>query len=332
MEKKDLDLLKWLLKNKKISLKKYNKIIKYSLKLNKKEYLKKLEELIDNLFDYNLNEKEKYEVNKYLLLKNEKKKYDYLYCSEIGRFDFDKNGKRKTIFDFKTLYEWDKDWWKFQKKSLISNDINKSYKYKSWYKQNFKKYKNIYADGEWFRWIEKKDFGKDKNEMIYGSISGLYGYIIREISEFIDKEIDKIYPNFLYKPYNEKTFKKIKGSKYSTMYDFQTRAAGKEKELEKLKENYRNNFYKIEKEIENRIKPFSEYTFTNITYDYGKEKVENHMKHMIIGGISAAKKIRFKHFLKDFYEKEQPYGVVENIIKNLKKEIKNKYLKEWNEN
>jgi len=300
---------------------------KFLLKTNKiKKHKNYTKEKIDEIFD-NLSEYEKYKTNEYILLKTEDKEKDYLYCSEIGRID-----KEKTIFDYKNVLEWDKKWWQFQKDSISEENLSGKNQ-KKWFKTNYKKYNTLYMIGEWFRWIEKEDFDNksSKGHMVYGTLISLNSYIVTEVSEFIDKKIDKKYPNMFYKKYRKPMFKKIKDSKFSTMEKLKIRAGGYEKELEVLKKLKRKNFYKIEKLILKSIEKYSNYTFTKWTYEEYKksEKIENGIKNMIFGGKKAAEKINYNTFLDDFYKLEQPFGIVEKLIKKINKKIEKKYLKKW---
>ena len=305
MNKKQQLLKNFLIKNKKI-------------KPSKKITL----ETLNNIFN-KLSEKEIYELNKYILKETENKEYNYLFCNEIGRLD------KKSIFDYKNLYEWDKEWWKFQKASLI--EVKNNEKYKKWYEVNYKNYNTLYMQSEWFRWIEEEKCCNKTNEiMYYGILEGLKSYITTEITERIDKWINKKIPNQSYKPYQEDLFKEREDGMYE-MIGMETRAARKEKQLEILKEIYREKFPKIEKKIIKKIKQYENYTFSTIKYDEFKkeETIENALKYIIIGGLEAAKNISFKSLLKDSYKLEQPYGIVENLIENIWKEVKKKYLKKW---
>jgi hypothetical protein len=307
MNKKQQLFKKFLIKNKKI---------KPSKKITS--------ETLDNIFN-KLSEKEIYELNKYILKETEEKKYNYLFCNEVGRLD----EKKETIFDYKNLYEWDKKWWEFQKASLI--DVKNETKYKKWYEVNYKEYNTLYMQGEWFRWIEEEICCSETNEtMYYGILEGLKSYIVTEITERIDKWINKKIPNQSYKPYQEDLFKETDDGMYE-MAKMEIRAGGKEKQLELLKEIYRENFPEIEEEIIIKIKPYENYTFSIIKYDEFKkeETIENALKYIIIGGLEAAKNISFKSLLKDTYKLEQPYGIVENLIERIWKEVKKKYLKKW---
>jgi hypothetical protein len=313
MTLKDKSLLKYLIKINKIN----NITIK---KLSEKKILK----LIDKKFE-KLSEYKKYKSNEYILLQTENKKYDYLYCNEIGRM-----GKEETIFEYKNVLEWDKKWWEFQKESLEKN-ANENYFQKKWYEVNFKEYNNLYMQGEWFRWIEKDTFGSKKKRMIYGILEGLRSHIVIKISEKLDEEIDKLYPNMFYSEFREPLFSKIPNSKYLTMKDSSVRAGGFEKELEELQKRKREEFPLIEEYILERIKPYSNFTFTKWEYPEWKTKEKDFEgnKLMIFGGLKSAENICFKTFLDDFYSMEQPYGIIENLIIDIMEKIKEKYFNKW---
>lgn len=299
-------------------------LIKY-LEINNlikgKSTLKKAKKIFDKMSD-----KEIYKANQYILLSTEKPEFDYLYCSEIGRLDTD-----ETIFDYSNLYEWDKKWWKFQKNSLT--ELRKDKKYSKWHNINFKHYDDLYMQGDWFRWMQREEY-KDKPEMVYGLIQGLREYVTLAINEKIDEVINKKYPNMYHREYNTPIFVKEKGSKYSRMAKSEIRAGGFENELDKLNKLKREKFYKIEKLIKKRIKKYSNYTFTKWDFpDYKTDVgIEDGTKILIIGGLEAAKNISFKSLLKDVHNLEQPIGIVDNLIEEIFKEVKEKYLKKWIKN
>jgi len=290
-------------------LKKY-KVIK---KFPKKHTREKLSEAFDKL-----TPKQTYKVNTKIQKKEGKKEYDYISCSEYGRLNEEEN-----LFQFKNLLEWDKKWWEYQKKYTDPKNMETESQME-WWDLQFGRYRELYLQGEWFRWIEKTDFGK--KELIYASVEGLYSYMSGSIQRTLDEKIDKKYPNMLFKPYGENTFTKNEDGKYYTMYDYETRAGGKEKELEKIRKKLREASTKINKLILEEIKPYANMTFTKMKFS-GKEKMENHLKYMIVGGKEAAEGIKFQTFLKDFYGKEQPYGIIKNLKKRILKKIKKEIIK-----
>ena len=308
-------------------------LLEYLIKNNfiKKNDIKKLSnnkvnKLVDKIFD-DFDDKDKYKANEYILLNTQLKKYDYLMCTEIGRINENEN-----IFNYKNILEWDNEWWNFQKSHTDYKNMKTKYQ-KKWWKHNFSEYKNLYMNGDWFRWIEKKDWSskEDKGYMIYGVLEGLHSHISLKISDLIDKRIDKEYPNMFYSNFREPMFKKIKNSKYFTMKKSSYRAGGFEKELKKLQTLKIENFYKIEEIISEKIKPYSSYTFTLWEYhDYkNSEKIWDGVKLMLVGGFEAAENISFKTFLDDFYEKEQPYGIVENLIEEIYSDIEKNIIDKW---
>lgn len=290
-------------------------IKKGKIKKGEKVSVKKLDKLFDKL-----NDKESYKANEYILLQTEQKKYDYIYCSDIGRLS-----KKDSIFKYKNLLEWDKKWWKFQKKHLGNTPTDSK-----WYQINFASYNDLYLQGEWFRWMEQEEYQK-KPHMVYGHLEGLRSYVSIKISEKIEDEIEKLYPHNYYREYKEPMFKKAKKSKLYTMNEMKIRAGGKEEELEKLKKSNRENFPYIEEIVLEKIKPYSGYTFTKWYFpDYKpKEKIYDGMKFMIIGGKKAAKNISFKSFLKDFHELSQPFGLVDNLIEEIWDIVKKDFFNQW---
>lgn len=289
MNKKDKALLR--------HLKKTNKIVLLKNGFN-----------LAKVFD-KLSEKEKYEADKYVLLKTEDKEKDYLYISEWQK-------KGGSIFDYETIYDWDKKQWKHHKDSIDEKSLKATFQ-KKWYKQNFTKYRNLYMLGDFFRWIEESSFGGSKRELVYGELEGLYNYIKTEVDNKLEDLINKKYPNMMYDEYRKPAFS-------SGVFTYEIRAAGKEKKLKKLNMKKLKKTYLIEKKIEEKIKKLDGYTFVKDIYGYGEDdgKIYERRRCLIVGGIKAAKKIGFDSFLDDFYALQQPYEVIEIVVEQIVKEIK----------
>jgi len=242
-----------------------------------------------------------------------KKKYDYFEITEIGHSD-------ENIFKFKNLIKWDIKNYDFQEKSREEGTDEQI----KWQKKRgeeeiserylAKDYNKLYMPGDWFRALELTTFGRgDKRKLVYGHLESAQSYVYIQILENIQDEIDKVYPYIYARPYGVSMFEDIEGSKYSRMTDTEKRAAGKEKELEKVEKKLQSLWEKIEVDVELSIEDYSGYTFRK----YSDKPLYDHLDFFIIGGLDAAENITFKTFFRDFYERIQPVEVLDIIIKEL---------------
>lgn len=272
----------------------------------------KIEEIIKKL-----KGKDIHLYNKFMLLEKENPKYNYLKYTEFG-------AKKNEIFKINNFFKWDLKNWEYQK-SFLSEEENKQFFI-------FESYKTVFSSSEWFRWIEEDRFDKKKN-IVYGSIGGLFFFLHSYLYEKIDNYIDKKIPNNYFKEkYNAPLFSKDKkNSKYFTMAESEIRAFGKEKELENVRKIVREKDNYFSSIILDKIKPYEGITFTK---DEKNKYEDTPTRVILIGGKEAAKKINFKTFFEDVYKLEQPFGIVNNLKKdlwkNIKKDIKEIINKELN--
>ena len=230
-------------------------------------------------------------------------------------FSFDEYGhldKNKSIFDFKNIYEYEKEWKNFQLKFLEEKNQNE---------KQIEYLKNTcYLIGEWIKYVEIDEFKKE--ELIYSNLYSLEEFLLYKSDLYFNKLLNKYYPHEYWRPYKQPFFEKLnKNDKFSTMTDSELRAGGLEKELTIIKNNwYKNNYYQMAKFIKKIIIPYENYTFRdNIEYNK-KEKIWE--CNDIIGSTKLTKKIRFTHFLKDMTTYKQPFGIIKKLEKEIKKEVK----------
>lgn len=262
------------------------------MKVDKKILKKMNKKYTKNFFD-KFTEKEKYIFNSYRQKIKYKKKYDYFCITELG--------KNKSIFKFNNLLEWDKENYVFQKENQTEVRDN---------------YDCLYMSGDWFRALELNDFGK--RNLVYGIIISVNSYLTEIVYDKLADYIDKKYPSIICRPYGVPLFENIPNSKYSKMNDSETRANGKEKELEKLKLKLRGFWREIENQVLLEVKSLEGCTFRKVT----EGSIYDKSDYFIFGGIEAAKNTNPKTFFKDFYDKLQPIEILDQIANKVYSKFK----------
>jgi hypothetical protein len=278
------------------------------------------------LFRVKLSRKELYRINYQTLKKEGKKKYHYLYCNEIGRLEED-----ESIFDYETLYDFDKSGWEVQKK-YWQDEVKET-------KKNFKKnpsaekeqafktskryldqdYSNYqYRQGpEWFGWIEHREslvWRKNKEELHTGEIISAHHFILDKLVNKLDDAINDNIPNIQWRHFGHPKYIKI--DKRTSSIDFGTRrAAGREKLLEQV-ENWKEEFVQgdLADLVDEKLKKYSGMTFRK---NKTSSKPWKRFVSLIIADEASAKKLRMKSFIADFREYEQPVGVLTNLTNQL---------------
>jgi len=237
--------------------------------------------------------------------------------------------KNKDFYKKDNLFEYTKKNWEFQKKHFKIDSINAiQYQMKKDYpdlkegtedytkqvntltneiidNQNSiygEEYTKFYSWGSWCRWVDDK-------KLVYGSIDSIESYFFDEISEIVRKKVEDLIPSVItHAPGKE--FSNVSDTKYFE-WNIETRANGREEELDKLN----LKLYKFEKQfvkdhITNICNQLSGKTFVHKILDRN-----NYISHIYIPDTETAKKIKTKTFLKDVYKLEQPFKLVENLIK-----------------
>lgn len=277
-------------------------------------------------FKKNLNGKDLYEYNKNYLLINEKKEYSYLKITEPGRIE-----EKENIFDkYVNILEFANVWKKFQLEHHLNDMETFKIEHPEKYNDILKSYEEneLYLHGEWLRYIEKEIMSKDKQTLKYACLISLESYMQDIVSNFFDKELNKKIPNGFFYEYGDTLFKKDteEDSKYFIMTDPDIRAAGKEKELEIIRNIWNEKgVKKALKIIREEILPYKNMVFRKLKIN--NDKFEDHLQYDIIGGKEAAEQISFKTYLTDIYKLEQPFRIIKNLKKVIKKRVKKEVIK-----
>jgi hypothetical protein len=269
----------------------------------------------NNFWD-NLSSKEKYKIN-YLLLKQEgKKKFNYLYCSEPGRLEH-----HEDILDYETVYDFDKSNWDYQERCSLA-DIKQDKKAlkkgkehvteqsiaeaEAYHSHHYAQYTYTHG-GDWIRWIEGK-------QLYYGEIVSAHLYIKEKVEQDLNKLIARQIPHMFWNPFGEPKPKKI-GKELYTYSLGEIRAAGREKELEEI-EQWARWFIlnKLPLEITQALSQYSGMTFR---HSKKSNKPWKGFDSLIIADAQAAEQVHIKTLLQDFREREQPIGILKNIISQI---------------
>lgn len=250
-------------------------------------------------------------LNPYLLKKTGKKEYDYLYCNDLSDPD--------EIFSYKTVNDWDKANWLFQKNGFFKRGD------KDYFNRRFgKTHKDLILDNSWFRWFYKQEFGK-KREFQYASLFSVAHYILDELNEFMNDWLDSRIPNEDVRPYGQKWLVPIKKGKDKGMFvssPHELRAGGLEKELKQMKKLIHDYYQSLSDWVHIEAKCFDGMTF--MRYVDHKEMMfdkDEIYVYVLIGGKPAAKKMSFRTFLSDVHQYKQPFGLLENKIDALKQHL-----------
>lgn len=270
-------------------------------------------------FWHDLSEKEKYAINEEYLLENGNPEYDYLMCNEPGRLD-----TYVTIFDYPSMYEFDKDWWEFQRNSIweeiekSKREMEKGSKFytptsvaKSInnFNENYNEYA-IYCSGDWFRMMDKGIF-------IYSQVISLKWFLFYEIEIYLD-ELQEA--NIPYEMNGDLDFTTLLNeSNPSIRY----KAGGREYEVEaltKLMSTYLNNdaLTLIEKTIKD--KSYSGLTFRR---DKGYE-LDNFdpFTDFIFVDEESLKAVRMTNFLNDFEKAQLEFKYLDELLVEIKELVR----------
>jgi len=288
------------------------------------------EEAQDNFWE-ELSEREKYEVNKEYLLQIGDPEYDYLVCWEPGRLDEDK----KSFFDYPTFYDFDKDWWEFQKQAIwgsiedqkkwmesgkpgwtpekVANAIND-------FNDKYAEY-SIYCSGDWFRLI-------DDDKFIYSQVISAKWYVYYQLEILVDDMLDTSIP-WSFKGDKDNWLNAINATTPEDSYD----AGGREVELDTMKSmvrKYQNLdlFEKIDEALKQH--DFSGKTF-RVDRGYEEEGFDP-FTDFIFYDEQSLKNVRTTNFLEDFKANQLDYSYLENIIEDLKKIVAEDFARMYDEN
>lgn len=215
--------------------------------------------------------------------------YDYLTLNEFS-------ADTKKVFEFNTLKDWDFDDWEFQK--AHETTVSESYD-------------RLYMPGIWFRALEKS-YISGKRQLTYGQLESARSYCYRKVIEKLENKLNKKIPFMFSKSYGESLFSN------NNLNQYEKRCGGKEVERKILEDKLRSLNHLIEEDILLMLKPYEGYAFREVS----DRPIYDHLDYFIIGGFTAAEKISFKTFFKDFYDLEQPIEILKNLIKDVYKKYK----------
>jgi len=238
--------------------------------------------------DYNIKKIYQYKIGKY---------ENHLSFNEVGYFD-----DNVDFFDYTTLYDVTKDWYKFQKEHRINvykkHSINKMIE--------INKDFNIYLNGEWISYIEN-------DILYYGQLISLKTYLFDELNNYITSFLKR----------------KLK-LKYNDLgiedFDFNTDSIylfNNKKQQEKYE--ILNKFFTIyiheylELIINDYIKNI-DCVFIEKNVDYNR--LEDNFISFIYPNNECLKKIRTKTLFTDTNKCLSKEYKLKNIIRNLKRKIK----------
>ena len=280
----------------------------------------------------NLSEKEVYDINKEYLEKIANPEYDYLMCWEPGRLNDD-----EKITDFSSLYEFDYDWWEYQKKARYDS----LEEYKEWMEKGSEhwtpervatiinelnaEYENgysIYCTGDWIRLIEDGIFR-------YAQIISAKWFIYYRLESLISDLQDKYLPYSLNE--DDMDFTQLLNETDPTK---KYKANGRELELESLQEKIRDYERKqLETIIDNEMKKynFSGKVFREDKgYDAGKDF--DPFTSYIFWDEQSLKNINPKSFVKDIKANLENIDKLESIIKDLGNIVEDDFMSFYNAN
>lgn len=281
--------------------------------LNKEKLVKYIDKCCSKLSSSDLDK-----VNKINLMSNKKNKKNHFF--KITNLCNDGTDDEYYFYNFKNFADWTEKNWNFQKNSMENSMLEyPNGKTEEEIKRTVedyygKTYEELLLYTDWCRWV-------DNDRIIYGSLNSMQNILIDLLSEVSSKFINSKIPNTYYHPINKMFVTSKTNKKYSNL-NTKIKAAGREKELESLKDKIREVENKLLKE--ETIKYESK--FDGMTFiDIKEYEISSPMTRLIISNIKTAKKISTKNFLNDFGEYVQPY---ELITKYFRKKTKKVFLKE----
>jgi len=267
------------------------KKIKFYKKLNDDNK----EELWNLLSDY-----EKYTIN----LKIQKK---------IGfgnnKFTLNEYGSSFNLSKYKSLMQWDKEQYIYQKKQGQTN-IDDKYK--------------IYLFGDWCRLIEDK-------KLIYGTLSSVSSYLYEQVTNKLTKFEKNLYPHTLYINSKKESKKQrnplTKKKEYLYTMNFTTKAYGREKELKEIQDFIRKFEYET---LYPKIKKYVAKHLKNKTYRVvDKKDIFDNSNQFLFTDKEALKNCTFKNFLTTFNELKGDTNDLKDIEKKFLKYSKKYILKNY---
>lgn len=288
----------------------------------------------DDKYDFwhDLSDKDKYLINYDYIIANGNPDYNYLMCNEPGRLD-----KLETLFDYPSMYEFDKSWWEFQRDSIWEEiekqkkEMEKGSKFHTPLKvsksinnfnEQYKEY-SIYCSGDWFRMI-------DNDVLLYSQVISVKWFIFYEIELYLDELQEATIP---YKMNDDLEFMTLLNeSNPSIKY----KANGREYEVDELNSlmtKYLNN--DVLEIIESKIKESSLHGVTfrcDRGYDNDSEAEFDPFTDFIFLDEESLRSVRLTHFLSDFKSIQKPFEILTELVESVKSIVTTDFERIYEEN
>jgi len=325
-----------------------NKILEDIIENKYPEY-KKLP-IVDNILDDDnprddfwddLSEREHYDINAEFLKQTGNPEYDYLTCWEPGRIDDEK----ETLFDFKTMYDFDYSWWEFQKQAeydgieeckkwmeegsdhwtpeKVAESINRI-------NEKFKNGYEIYCTGDWFRLIEKDI--NNQETFLYAQVISARWYLFYELEGYLSDLQDELLPYTLNEDRGD--FLKMLNEKDP---EKRYKAGGREKELDTLQDlirKYEQN--QLLDLIDTTLLTYPKFSGRTFRFDRGYYETETQkfdpFTDFIFWDEQSLRNVRTTNFLNDFTQKEKNPEDFTEIIELLKVQVKKDFMAFYDKN
>jgi len=225
-----------------------------------------------------------------------------LYYSGVGKdfFTFNEQDNKGLLLNNKTLYDYDRS--EFLRREEVISEHSPDYP-----KKNYE-YLNLFHD--WCRLCVN-------NRLVYGSLDSLSAYVYSALEDFLDNEVDKIYPHKLV---YGKEHGKPEGDGF--LWDMVTDANGKERHLEELSQKIYNEFFY--KEFSDQITKHCEsLALDTVFVKRGKdEDGVSDFFCFVFTDREVVKRIRLEHFYEDVLKNESKnWDVVEKVIRDLEVQL-----------
>ncbi|NOQ29680.1 MAG: hypothetical protein GQ570_01020 [Helicobacteraceae bacterium] len=223
-----------------------------------------------------------------------------------NKFTLEEYRSSFDVSKYKSLKEWDKEQYIYQKKRGQTN-LDEQYK--------------IYLFGDWCKLIENK-------KLIYGTILSVHTYIYDQVIDELMKFENHLYPHTIdttsQKEDKKRTNPLTKKKEYFYTMDFTTKAYGRERKLKKLQKFISTFKYKI---LYPKIKEYVSNHLKNRTYRIvNKKDTFDNSHQFLFSDKQALKNCTFKNFLTNFNELKRDTKDLKDIEKKFIKYSKNYIL------
>lgn len=245
---------------------------------------------------------------------------DKIVCTEPGRMP-----EGKTLLDYVNIMKWDKEDWEFQRESRLklAEDCKDPEKRKKAVQEVFEDYEiySLTLWGEWIRLIEK-------SRMIYGNLWSLSAYLQDLMDEWLTDWIRHAIPYDIEHQYVDSD---DKSHGVCREVEFITKANGREKELDALQKKVWA--YEKEKGLERIQNTLNQANLRGCTFRIDNfENSYDPCSEFILADEEVAQEITFEYFLRDFQRFQKPKSLIDPVVEDLKKAVRNDFLTIYREN